>query len=313
MNKKFIYKILSYLIVLIIFFFLGKTFFENWQKIKDYDFSFNYFYLILSYLFLFLGIFLGVFIWNKVLRILEPDKKLSFFKAFKVYIYSWFGRYLPGKVWMFAGRVYLGQKEGIPKKPLLISVIYEIILSIASGFLLSLFLLSIAFGSKLYGLYLIPIFVVLGGLFFSHPKVIFLLFNIILKKFKKINIKKNDFLNYKTVIQIILYYFVSYLIEGIAFFFLINSIISLSFYDIIGVIGAYTVALVSGTVAIFAPGGLGVREGILVLILQFYFSISIVILISVVARIWFTLAELILWSSSYLCSKLKRKSCETKN
>jgi len=305
MNRKIIHQIFSYLIILLIFFFLSKLFLDNWEKLKEYDFSFNYFYLILSTLCLGGTFILGSAIWNKILRILSPEKKISYLKAFKIYIYSWFGRYLPGKVWTFAGRVYLGQKEGLPKKPLTISVIYEIILSIASGFLLSLFLLSITFGSKLYSLYLIPVLVVIAGLFFSHPRVLYFLFNIVLRKFKKIEIQKNNFLNYWTVIQIILYHSVVWAIGGIAFFFLINSIVPLSFYAITGVVGAHILAAVSGGVALFAPAGLGIREGVLVLILNFHFPISIAILISLIARVWNTLVELILLVSIYLYSKLK--------
>lgn len=298
-------KIFSYLIVLLIFFFLIRAFFDNWQKVKDYDFSFNYFYLTFSYLFLALGISFGVFVWNKVLRMLEPEKRLSFFQAFKIYIYSCFGRYLPGKFWMFAGRVYLGQTHGLPKKPLVISVIYEIILSIAAGFLLALFLLSIAFGSKLYSLYATPILIIVTGLIFSHPKILYPSFNLVLRKFKKIEIQPRDLLSCRRVIQIILYYCIVYIFQGIGFFFLINSVVSLPFYAIIGAIGSYVLAFVSGAVALFAPDGLGAREGVLVLILQYYFPIGIAVLLSVIARIWFSLAELVLLAGFYAYSKFR--------
>jgi len=306
-KKKFIYKIFPYLIALLIFFFLTKAFFENWQKVKEYTFSFNYFYLIISYLFLWMSMFWGAYIWNKMLKILEPTKKLSYFKAFKICIYSCFGRYLPGKVWMFAGRVYLGQKQGLSKKPLVMSVVYEIILSIVAGFLLALFLLSVALDSKLYDLYTIPILIIMAGLIFSHPKFLYLLFNLALRKFKKIEIQTSDLLNYWRVIQIILYYFVVYILGGIGLFFLINSIVSLPFYAMIGVICFYSLALVSGAVALFAPDGLGVREGILVLTLQFYFPIGIAVLISVIARIWFSLAEVVPWASCYIYDNFFKK------
>ncbi|MFC1701118.1 hypothetical protein ACFLZ0_03220, partial [Patescibacteria group bacterium] len=72
---------------------------------------------------------------------------------------------------------------------------------------------------------------------------------------------------------------------------------------IIGTAGAYVAAMVSGALVLFAPAGLGAREGVLVLILRFYFPISIAILLSFLARIWVSLTELILLFSIYLYSK----------
>lgn len=311
MAKKLVYKTFSYLIILIIFFFLGRTLFENWQKIKDYDFSFNYFYLILSIFFLSGALILDSAIWNKILRILIPEKKISYFTAFRIAIYSRFGRYIPGKVWMFTGRVYLGRKEGLSKKVLTVSVIYEIILSISSGFLLSLFLLSIALGSKLGDLYsvtvlIIPILIFGFSFIFIHPKIICPVFNFGLRKFNKIEINPDNFLSYARIIQVTLYHFIVFFIEGLAFFFLINSIISVPLYAMIGVAGAYILAAMSGAVVFFAPAGLGIREGILVLILQFYLPLSIAVLISLIARIWASLVEIILITGVYLYSKIKK-------
>lgn len=306
MAKKLTYKIFSYLVILFIFFFLGKALLENWQKVKNYHFSFNYFCLILSWFFMSLAMVLGFCIWNKMLRILEPEKKISYLKAIQIAIYTWFGRYLPGKVWMFAGRVYLGRREGLSKKVLTVSAVYEIVLSIASGFLLSFLLLSIAFGHKLQYLYLVPALIIIGGLFFIHPKIICPLFNIGLRKFRKTEIQPADFLSYRRIAQIIFFHSICFLIEGTGFFFLVNAIAPLSFCAMIGVIGAYVLSVVSGAVALFAPAGLGVREGILVLILQFYLPVSIAVLISLMARIWISLIEIVLFSVVYLISKIRK-------
>ena len=304
--KKTIYKIASYLIILTIFFFLGKNLFDNWQKVKGYDFSFNYFYLLLSFFFLFLMIISFALIWNKILRILEPTQKLSNFKAIKIFIYSWLGRYIPGKVWLFLGRVYLGQKEGLNKKNLVIGTAYEIVLSIVSVFLFSIFFLSISFGMKVSNFYIIPMLIIPIGLFLVHPKILYYFSNLFLRKFKNIEIPLDSFLSYKNIIRIIFYFFIAFSFNGIGFFFLVRSIVYLPFCDIIGAISAFIFASALGMVAIFAPSGLGIREGVLVLLLQFYFPLSIAILISLIARIWATIGEAIALISVYLYSKFKK-------
>jgi hypothetical protein len=167
-------------------------------------------------------------------------------------------------------------------------------------------LLSVAFGHKLQYLYLVPVLIIIGGLFFIHPKIICPLFNIGLRRLKKTEIRSVDFLSYRRIAQIIFFHSICFLIEGTGFFFLVNAIVPLSFYAMIGVIGAYVLSVVSGAVALFAPAGLGVREGILVLILQFYLPFSIAVLISLVARIWVSLVEVILLSGIYLISQIRK-------
>lgn len=304
--KNLILKILSYLIVLAIFFFLGRTLAADWQTLKDYDLVFNYLYLALAFLGLILSILCLFFIWNKILRILEPDKHISYFKASQISIYSWFGRYVPGKIWMLLGRIYLGEKAGLSRKALSLSVIYELILSVASAFLFSLVFVGIAFGARLSALYAVPAISVLGGLVFAHPRVFLFFSNFVLKRLKRKEIALNDFLGYWDITRIIIYYFAAHFLNGVSFFFLIRALVHLPVSDMIGVIGGFNLAATLGVVAIFAPSGLGVREGVLVGFLRFYFPASLAIVVSLVARVWATLGEIGIFIFIYSYSKFIR-------
>lgn len=308
MVKKLIYKIISYLIVMAIFYYLAILLIDNWQKIKEYNFSFNYFYLILSCLLLGFGWIGGCIIWNRILRIVDPKHKISYLMAIKIFAYSWFGRYLPGKVWMFLGRFYFLTKEQISKKASAISMIYEIILSITAGFIFSIFLLGIAFGLQLNkSMYLFSLFVIGGGLIFAHPKVLYPITKILAKRFNKIEISPEIFLPYRTTLFIILNYFVIFTIEGIAFFLLIKSLVSVPFNYLPGVIGAYLFSAILGTVVIFAPGGIGIKEGILTIILQLYLPLPISVLISLVSRVWSSTVEIVIFGFIYILSKFFMK------
>ena len=287
-------KPLFYLIVLVIFFFLGKTLFDNWQKVREYQFSFNYFYLIISLIFPILTIISFAFIWNRILRILDPQNKISNFKALKIFIYSWFGRYAPGKVLQPLGQVYLGAREGLSPRILTISVVFENVLFVISAFLFSLLSLSINFGSQMPGFYyIIGGAIIAGGFVVIHPKIFYPCLNFVLRKFKKAEVDSSSSLGYKEIIEIIFYDAVALTLTGIGFFFLINSIIYLPWQNIVGVIGIYTMAGIMGIIA-FMPSGLGVREGVLAGLLQFYFPMGLAVLISLIARFWVTLSELLL-------------------
>ena len=304
--SKLIYKFFSYLIILIILLLLIRNLSINWQNVRTYQFSFNYFYLGLSCITLGLAMSNLVFAWNKILRTIEPSHKISNFNALKIYVYSWFGKYIPGKIWTVLGKVYLGNKEGVSKKSLLISSFLDGSFSIISALVLGVSFLFISLGNIFPSLYLLSVLVVIFGIIIIHPKVFYPLFNFVLRKFKKEEISPQEFLSYRKIIQIIPYYLLVFFINGLALFCLINSIAYLSVQNLLGIIGAFNLAGVLGIMAVFAPSGLGIREGALVMFLQLYFPTSIAILISFLARSWTTGVEMFLFIGVYLYSKIKK-------
>jgi len=133
-NKLFI-KIASYIIIGVIFLFLFNSLWINWQKIQEYNFSFNYVYLIFSVLILAVSTVFMALIWRKIIVQLDNSKPIASLRAIKIFVYSMFGKYLPGQIWMPLSRVYLATKEGLSKEILALSILYETIISITAGFL----------------------------------------------------------------------------------------------------------------------------------------------------------------------------------
>lgn len=112
-NTKGIMKsVIKVLVVLVIFYFLGTALYRNWSQINFRQLHFNVPLLIVSILFLFIYFLLFVFGWELILKRLGVS--LSFLKAIKIIFYSQIGKYLPGKIWVFVGRIYFCQQLGIP-------------------------------------------------------------------------------------------------------------------------------------------------------------------------------------------------------
>jgi uncharacterized membrane protein YbhN (UPF0104 family) len=57
-------------------------------------------------------------------------------------------------------------------------------------------------------------------------------------------------------------------------------------------VGIFAGAWVIGFLSFLAPGGLGVREGILVYLLGFYLPSHVAIVVTLLSRLWVTAAEL---------------------
>jgi uncharacterized membrane protein YbhN (UPF0104 family) len=71
--------------------------------------------------------------------------------------------------------------------------------------------------------------------------------------------------------------------------------------------GALAISSTLGLIALFAPSGLGVREGALVYLLSFMMATPVAVIISVLTRIWMTLIEIGLIGVVYLLRQLRKR------
>jgi hypothetical protein len=94
--------------------------------------------------------------------------------------------------------------------------------------------------------------------------------------------------------MIVLLYFASAVVQGAAFFFLIRTIFPISFQALPGVIGVYNGAWAVGFLSVFAPSGLGVREGAMTFLLKYYVPVPLAVIYSILARLWITIFEVVM-------------------
>jgi hypothetical protein len=92
---------------------------------------------------------------------------------------------------------------------------------------------------------------------------------------------------------------------GLQFFFLLKSvgISSNAFYCI----SIYPVSWVIGFIIVFLPSGIGIREGVMVILLSNFLTSPQAITISILSRIQMTLSELLFLSTLINSGELWRK------
>jgi uncharacterized membrane protein YbhN (UPF0104 family) len=83
----------------------------------------------------------------------------------------------------------------------------------------------------------------------------------------------------------------NYLLLGAGFHLLLSGLVDvpLALYPFIS--GAFAVAGVVGVLALFAPSGIGVREGVMAVVLSAVMSPGLAAVAALVSRVWITLAE----------------------
>lgn len=288
-KKLFIF--LRWAAVGLIFFFLGEKALADWQAVQKFEWSLNYFWLTFSLIVLFANFVFLSSVWNEILKILGKGIKLR--KAFKISYISNLARYLPGRIWQYVSLVAMCEKEGISKAASTTSFVLSQLINIPAALLLILVTGVLPAVTK--QAWIKDTIWVLGGavtfaalVVISQPKLTEKVLRYILSKFQKtepvLGLKKTS------LAGIFAYYVFGWFLHGTAFFFFVVSVTRQTdhFFPIVG---GYVAAYLIGYLSFFTPGGLGVREAILALILKIYFPDSVAILLSALSRLWVIFGE----------------------
>lgn len=293
--KKILWKVFSYGVVVTIIFYLAKSLVSDWQSLKYVNYQFNVWYLLASGVLFLIVMLLQPVIWREVLKTLHGNVRLPLFPILKVYIYSQFGRYLPGSIWSYIGQVFLGEKEGIERDKLTVSVVYSLILSIAASFILPLLIFSFIPSWLSVKFKILTFVAAIFGIISLHPKLFYLMSNLTVRVFKIQSMAKESLLDFSSVLKFFLYNIAAAILSGVAFFVFVNAFIKAPIPVILYLVSSFILSAVLGMIAVFAPGGLGVREAFLVLFLRKHFTQSVSVFLSLGVRIWLTLIEVILF------------------
>ncbi|MCK5761040.1 MAG: flippase-like domain-containing protein, partial [Candidatus Delongbacteria bacterium] len=263
-NEKFI-KVVKLLLLALVLFFVVKNVVNNFSNIKDIDLSnLNYGYVLPALLVTIVSLFIPVFAWKYLLGTLGSDLKIS--KAMRIWFISNLGRYIPGKVWQISGLIVLSSKEGVSKKVSSISVIYSQIVANLIGLSLGIFLFVKDEEKTTHTLMLVGVLIALAILPFIINKLAILALSILKKPKETFEVSYGKFIIY------VFMQLVNWLVMGLAFVLFINIFTELSIIENSVSLFILPISWTLGLLAIFAPGGIGVREGIMTVYLSMFIS-----------------------------------------
>ena len=231
----------------------------------------------------------GVVIWREMLRGLGAAPKARAGELAHVYAKAWLGRYVPGKVAWILGKVYFGASLGISKERLAVGALIEAMQQVGITLLLALAILS--FDARLPVLSWIQVLALAGVVAaivaFLHPAV----FNALIRLARRLTRRGDDVpateVRTPTLLHGALLQAVAFALTGTSYLLLAISVhptLDASHY--LFLVGVFTLAGALGILAVFAPSGLGVREGVLVLLLPLAMPVEVALVLTVFARLW---------------------------
>lgn len=281
-------RILQYLVLAAIAFFLGWALYGNWEKVRTYRWSFDYPMLALSLAVMLAS--LSLYAWQWRFSLQKLGAAIGFLKVLRIYFVANLGRYIPGKVWQFMGWFYLLEQEGVSPVQTLPNMAINQVIQNITGLVLAFIVLAGLRAAELSE-WLLPLLVLVPlGLMVIQPPVLEKLLNWGLRLFRRepvaIELTAWDLACFTAV------HFIIWLCYGLAFYLFTRALYPVPLERLPALVGIFAGAWVIGFLSFLAPGGLGVREGILVYLLGFCLPSHVAIVVTLLSRLWVTAAEL---------------------
>ena len=277
--------------VVIVVVVAGFYFYRNYQEISDYLATISISHLVASFCLLMVGKLALSEMTRYSLK--KINVNLNYSDALTITSVTQLGKYLPGGIWHIAGKLGIYKARQISLKKATQAIIFENVWLLSSAFVIGVLLLMVSSRDVLCTLnqyfcdvniqllitIILPVLWV-GGLFIFE-KLFFKGSEVIIKDFA---------IKFFVMIAIWLSFGFS--------FWLIFPQIGTNF--LVPITGAFSLSWVIGYVAIFAPGGIGVREYLITILLASFFSGQEVAIYAIMHRLIWVLEEIFLGAGTAL-------------
>jgi uncharacterized membrane protein YbhN (UPF0104 family) len=297
-------RIIKYAVSLIIvfaisIFFLGE-FQRNWESIQAYDLNFNALYIFLSFATIAINYLLTTYGWFVALNALSNTAKITFPESIAAVDTGLLTKYLPGKVWSYAFQIYWLAKAGFSKSLILYVSFINLYTSLMTSMLLGLSYL--VFFPQIFPsavtFSLLSMLLFLDFCFINYNSYIFGKLTPVLN-----GILKRDIGYFEMPKKLFLYLHLINLLAAFSFgasayFSCLGLGFTIGTNKITLVMSSLIIADVMGFVAIIVPGGLGVREGAMYLLLTGVSTTALSLLLPIATRVVTMLVDISLGTTA---------------
>jgi glycosyltransferase 2 family protein len=277
-------------LALLIFGFLVYFVVRQWNKLPDFEWHFAPGWLVLSGAATLLFYVGQGEVWRVIVHSLG-EEHLEGRPARAVWGKSLIARYVPTNALMVVGRLVMAEREGVPKRVCLASIVYELGIQFGTAVIVGAYFVielpDLQDQPARYAvLALVPI--VVAGL---HPRVFFPLANVALRKLGREPLPKP--LRFGRVVEIALLYIALWAVIGLGVFGFARALTPVDFGDLLSIAAAYPVAFCVAVLTFIFPSGLGTRDAALAIAIGAVLNSTVATAIAVAFRIFQTLIELL--------------------
>ncbi|GII75424.1 membrane protein [Sphaerisporangium rufum] len=237
--------------------------------------------------------------WRRVLAGLGSPLPLRV--AAKVLFMGQLGKYVPGSVWAFAAMMELARDHGSPPRRTFGATVIGLVVSLGCALGLAAVTLPLVSAQvarqSWYLLALIPLIMI--GL---HPRVLTFGLNLVLRIGRREPLDRA--LPGSALVRAAGLTMIGWLCYGVHMWLLLAGMRPDGGPELFAIAaGAYALAYVTGLLTVIVPAGIGVREGAMVLVLAPVLDTPRALVVAVVSRLAFTLADVLSAGAGYLLGR----------
>lgn len=280
---------LQALVIAIILAFWARVIANNWQQLLAYPWDLSWGWWIAALLLLLAQVFLLATIWWRVLKLVGV--LTAWRLAAALWLQTQIARYIPGGIWDMSGRLLLGQQVGIGKRASSASMAMEMALQILSASLFLLFALYLQFRAETAFYLPLAIAVALVSLVVISPPVFTFGVNTLLRLLRRQPLVMH--LTYVDVLALFAARLLAHGLLGVGFVFFVQGLTPVPWSQAPLLAAAYVGAWLIGYLALFVPTGIGVREGVLVLLIGDVVGVEVAIAAALGYRLCIAVRDLI--------------------
>ncbi len=197
------------------------------------------------------------------------------------------GKYLPGGAWQYLGRAKLAARLGIPLRAGAASLVVEAGCSLVAAALVGPFALA-SDNRRLGAAAAAVAALAAAGALLSCSSWVARGASALQRRARLPNHADVQALRGVTI-----RYALAWLVFGVAFWLLARALYAVPVSSLPFYAGTFTVAWAAGFVVVYAPGGLGIREAVIVLILGSHLGVGEAIVLAASSRIVFTVVDFV--------------------
>ena len=281
---------LQWLLGLAIVGFAVRSLVRNWDDLRaqPLEWSIQPGWIILSAVVVWLMYAILIAAWQRMLA--AWGRGLDFWTAARIWTVSSLGKYVPGKVWAVAGMAVMAQQAGIGAAPATGSAVILQVLAIGTGAAVVAITgygaLRAAYPGAVMGLAVLLAAAVGGIGLLLWPDLVNRLLRVAAPDAATVRPPVGP------VAFGILANAVAWIGYGGALWLLARGLLPGAGLDPPSAIAVFTASYLAGFLALFAPGGIGVREGVFILMLQGPIGIGAATALAIASRLLLTVTEL---------------------
>jgi glycosyltransferase 2 family protein len=276
---------LAGLIFACLFFFIIR----QWNSLPDFDWRFRPLWLALSALGVFSLYVAQGELWRLIVHALG-EEHLRARPARAIWGKSLLARYVPTNALMVVGRMVMAEREGVPKRVTLASIVYELVLGFGTAVMVGAYFViqlpKLDHQPARYAVLLVIPLVIA----FLHPRVFKPLTDYVLQKLGREPLTK--VLSFGQILRFSLMYIGCWAVIGVGVYAFAKALQPLPASDFPYVAAAYPVAFCVAVLTFVVPSGLGTRDAALAVALGAVLDETVATAIAVGFRIFQTVIEL---------------------